>query len=54
MCDAKGNLIKREKEERNHWPGLKLDPCFQSKGFHSLSREVIDNKERIAEKEVLP
>lgn len=29
-----------------------MDPCFQSKEFHSLSREVIDNKERTAEKEV--
>lgn len=29
-----------------------MDPCFQSKEFHSLSRVGIDNMERTAEKEV--
>lgn len=44
--------MKREEEERNLWHHLEMDPCFQSKEFHPLSREVIDNMERTAEKEV--
>ena len=51
VCDVKGNLIQREKEEISGTI-TKLDPCFQSKESHSLSREVIDNMERTAEKEV--
>lgn len=51
VCDAKGNLIQREKEEISGTI-FELDPCFQPEESHSLSREVIDNVERAAEKEV--
>lgn len=47
----KGNLMEREKEEISGTIS-EPDPCFQSKEFHSLSREVIDSMERAAEKEV--
>lgn len=36
----KGNLIDREKEGISGTIS-ELDPCFQSKEFHSLSREVM-------------